>query len=49
MIDFILNTTPATEKQKAYLRGLGVVFDEGISKVDASDLIDKTLQDRKEK
>ena len=46
MIDFILNTTPATEKQKKYLRDLGVDFDAGISKVDASYLIDKTLQDR---
>ena len=48
MLEFIFNTTPATEKQKVFLHGLGVAFDEDITKIEASDLIDETLQARRE-
>ena len=47
MLEFIFNTTPATEKQKSYLRGLDVAFDESITKSKASDLIDETLHARR--
>ena len=36
---------PATERQKEYLRQLGVSFDEGISKREASRLIDEKLKE----
>ena len=34
---------PATEKQKSYLKSLGVSFNEDISKLSASELIDKNI------
>lgn len=39
--------TPATEKQKGYLRDLGATFAESITIDDASDLIQNTLSQRK--
>ena len=47
--DFVLNnhlekSEPATEKQKKYLKDLGISFDENISKIEASGLISNKLK-----
>ena len=39
---------PATEKQKRYLRDLGIAFSEGITKKEASRLIDEKLREKTE-
>jgi len=43
----VVGGEPATERQKEYLRQLGVSFDEGISKREASRLIDEKLREGK--
>ena len=49
MIATIFDSQPATNRQKNYLRHLGVAFDDSISKHEASTKIDIAVWEMEEK